>query len=184
MSPRRSSGVRELATMMASTDGSIPAASASRTGGITRPSCSSSRAPAGIEPAVMPPTSAWWARVTAWATTESPTAMGDTMVRSGRWVPPVKGSFRIHASPGRAPACITACTASGIAPRCTGMESAWATMLPRASKIAVLQSLRSLIVTLNADLTRAACISSATARSAALHTRRPMGSRSLIRAPS
>ena len=37
-------------------------ASISRTGGITSPSCSSSRA-TGIEPGAMPPMSAWWARV-------------------------------------------------------------------------------------------------------------------------
>jgi hypothetical protein len=36
-----------------------------RTGGITNPSCTSSREPAGIEPGAMPPMSAWWARVTA-----------------------------------------------------------------------------------------------------------------------
>ena len=43
--------------------GSPPATS--RTGGMTRPSCSSSREPAGMLPGAMPPTSAWWARVTA-----------------------------------------------------------------------------------------------------------------------
>ena len=42
-----------------------------------------------------PPTSAWWARVTA-----KPARVRVTSVMSGRCVPPAKGSLRIQASPG------------------------------------------------------------------------------------
>ena len=61
---------------------------------------------------------------------------------------------------------ITAATDAGIAPRCTGMCSAWATIRPAASKIAVEQSRRSLMFAENAERISAAPISSATARSA------------------
>ena len=83
-SPRRSSGVRELARMSSINWASTPSGVARRMGGMTSPSCTSSRAPAGMDPALMPPTSAWWARVTACATTIPFTAMGETMVMSGR----------------------------------------------------------------------------------------------------
>ena len=43
----------------------IPPVRLVRDGGMTRPSWSSSREPAGMLPGAMPPTSAWWARVTA-----------------------------------------------------------------------------------------------------------------------
>ena len=76
----------------------------------------------------MPPTSAWCARVTA-----KPSSVRDTSVMSGRCVPPVNGSLRIQTSPGlRVALRCTAATASGIAPRCTGMCSAWATIRPVA----------------------------------------------------
>ena len=41
-------------------------------------------------PGAIPPTSAWWARVTAYAAGASPSrsAIGLIIVRSGRWVPP------------------------------------------------------------------------------------------------
>src|SRR3990172_8504905 len=58
----------------------------------------------------------------------------------------------------------TAATASGIAPRWTGMCSAWAIMRPASSKSAVEQSRRSLMFAENAERTRTAPISSATAR--------------------
>ena len=61
---------------------------------------------------------------------------------------------------------ITAATEAGIAPRCTGMCSAWATIRPAASKIAVEQSRRSLMFAENAARTSTAPISSAIARSA------------------
>ena len=49
---------------------------------------------------------------------------------SGRCVPPRYGSLRIHASPGPGRRRSTAATASGIAPRCTGMCSACITIWP------------------------------------------------------
>jgi len=61
---------------------------------------------------------------------------------------------------------ITAATASGIAPRWTGMCSAWATIRPLSSKSAVEQSLRSLMLAEKAERISAAPISSATLRSA------------------
>ena len=61
---------------------------------------------------------------------------------------------------------ITAATDAGIAPRCTGMCSAWATIRPSASKIAVEQSRRSLMFAEKAERISAAPISSATARRA------------------
>src|SRR5690242_1087611 len=60
----------------------------------------------------------------------------------------------------------TAATASGSAPRCTGMCSAWAIIRPRSSKSAVEQSRLSLMFAENAERTRAAPISSATDRRA------------------
>ncbi len=48
-------------------------------------------------------------------------------------------------SPGSGFLRMIAATASGIAPRWTGMCSAWATILPLASKSAVEQSRRSLM---------------------------------------
>ena len=88
----------------------------------------------------MPPTSAWWARETA-----NPTSVRETSVMSGRCVPPVNGSLTAKISPGSGSFAMTAATASGIAPRCTGMCSAWAIILPRASNSAVEQSRRSLM---------------------------------------
>ena len=57
-------------------------------------------------------------------------------VRSGRCEPPCDGSLSRKRSPARASSARTAATDSGIAPRCTGMCAACATILPRASKIA------------------------------------------------
>ena len=85
---------------------------------------------------------------------------------SGRWVPPVYGSFSAHTSPSAGLRSITAATASGIAPRCTGMCSAWTTMRPAASNSAVEQSRRSLMLEENAARISTAPISSAIARSA------------------
>ena len=62
---------------------------------------------------------------------------------------------------------MAAATASGIAPRWTGMCSACAIIRPASSKIAVEQSRRSLMFAENAERMRTAPISSATARSAA-----------------
>jgi hypothetical protein len=53
--------------------------------------------------------------------------------------------LRIHTSPGSGERSITAATDSGIAPRCTGMCSAWATIRPSASNSAAEQSRRSLM---------------------------------------
>ena len=61
---------------------------------------------------------------------------------------------------------MTAATASGIAPRWTGMCSACTTMRPASSKSAVEQSRRSLMFAEKAERTSTAPISSATARSA------------------
>ncbi len=60
---------------------------------------------------------------------------------------------------------MTAATASGMAPRWTGMCSAWTIMRPARSKSAVEQSRRSLMFEENAERTSAAPISSAIARS-------------------
>src|SRR2546426_485587 len=113
----------------------------------------------GGDPAARPPTSAWCARVT-----EKPTSVGETSVISGRCVPPVYGSLIAHTSPGAGSCLITAATASGIAPRWTGMCSACAIILPRSSKSAVEQSRRSLMFAEKAERTRTAPISSAVAR--------------------
>ncbi len=109
----------------------------------------------------MPPTSAWCARDTA-----KPASVRETSVMSGRWVPPVNGSLTAKTSPGAGSRAITAATASGIAPRCTGMCSAWAIIRPPASKSAVEQSRRSLMFDENAERISAAPISSAAATSA------------------
>jgi hypothetical protein len=58
-SPRRSPGVRTLASTSASNDSSSTPRATSRTGGSTMPSCTSSVAPNGMEPGLIPPTSAF-----------------------------------------------------------------------------------------------------------------------------
>ena len=163
-SPLRSSGFR-----MRETSDSTVAAS-SRVGGMITPSSSSVREPGGRLPGSDPPTSAWCARVTAY-----PSSVRVTIVRSGRCVPPAYGSFRIHGSPGAGSCAITAATASGIAPRCTGMCSACVTIRPRWSNRAVEQSRRSLMLAENAERMRTAPISSAMARSDAPITWSSMG---------
>jgi hypothetical protein len=115
-------------------------------GGITRPSSSSAVEEDGIPPGVGPPTSAWWARQAANPMRTPATKTGETIVMSGRWVPPRNGSLRIQDSPGRWSSSRTAATASGIDPRWTGMCSACITSSPPASKIAVEQSCRSLML--------------------------------------
>ena len=152
-SPRRSSGLR-MSRASASTS-----SSSSRVGGMTTPSsCELARVRGHARRAPCPPTSAWCARVTA-----KPSAGA----RDERDVGKV-GAARVRVvddvDARRAGSCAaTAATASGIAPRCTGMCSAWATIRPRASKSAVEQSRRSLMFAENADRTSAAPISSATA---------------------
>ncbi len=128
---------------------------------MTTPSSASVRDAAGMLPGSIPPTSAQWARVAA-----NPISVRETRVTSGRCVPPVYGSFRIHVSPGAGSRARTAATASGIAPRWTGMCSAWAIIRPRSSKRAAEQSRRSLMFAENAERTRTAPISSAIARNA------------------
>jgi hypothetical protein len=49
-----------------------------------------------------------------------PSTVRETRVTSGRCVPPVYGSLRMATWPHSSPSCLTAATASGIAPRCTG----------------------------------------------------------------
>ena len=115
-------------------------------GGITTPSSARRAEEAGIPAAVGPPTSAWWARQAAKPSRTPPTNTGETIVMSGRWVPPRNGSLRIQDSPGRWSRSRTAATASGIDPRWTGMCSACITSSPRASKSAVEQSWRSLML--------------------------------------
>jgi len=83
-----------------------------------------------------------------------------------RTLPPANGSLRIHERPGSCSSRRTVSTAAGIAPRWTGMCSAWAIIRPCSSKSAVEQSRRSLMFAENAERTRTAPISSATARSA------------------
>ena len=98
-------------------------------------------------PGSIPPTSAWWARVTA-----KPSAVRETSVMSGRCVPPVYGSLRTYVLVRAADrARMTAATASGIAPRWTGMCSAWAISRPLPSKSAVEQSRRSLMLAEKAE---------------------------------
>src|SRR5947208_12612306 len=84
---------------------------------------------------------------------------------SGRCVPPVYGSLRIQTSSRPGSCAITAATASGIAPRWTGMCSACAIMRPRSSKRAVEQSRRSLMLAENEARISTAPISSAIERS-------------------
>ena len=151
----RSSGFRIRAASSPSVSGS------SRVGAMTTPSSSSVWDSAGMLPGSAPPTSAWWARVTA-----NPTSVRETSVMSGRCVPPAKGSLRMKTSSRPGSWRMTAATASGMAPRWTGMCSACATMRPRSSKSAVEQSRRSLMFAENADRINAAPISSATPRSA------------------
>ena len=59
------------------------------TGGMRMPSWNTS-VDSGIEPGVMPPTSAWWARLAAKndGRRSPPVKMGVTSVMSGRCVPP------------------------------------------------------------------------------------------------
>ena len=64
-------------------------------------------------------------------------------------------------SPGAGSWRITAATASGIAPRWTGMCSAWAIIRPRSSKIAAEQSRRSLMLAEKDERMSTAPISSA-----------------------
>ena len=98
-----------------------------------------------MEPGRIPPTSEWCARVTAYPTRASPIDTGEISVTSGRCVPPEYGSLITNTSPGAGSRDITAATASGMAPRCTGMCSACATITPFASNSAVEQSRRSLM---------------------------------------
>src|SRR4051795_7022445 len=96
---------------------------------------------------------------------------------SGRCVPPRYGSLRIHTSPARGSRSITAATDSGIAPRWTGMCSAWATMRPSASNSAAEQSRRSLMFDEYAPRISTAPISSAMPASALASTDSVTGSR-------
>ena len=118
-------------------------------------------------PGVLPPTSAWWARLAAnpmWR------VAGEER-RDERDVGQVRpAAVGVVQDPGVArragpPSC-TAATASGIAPRWTGMCSACITISPRASNSAVEASRRSLMLAEWAARTSAAPISSHTARSA------------------
>jgi hypothetical protein len=97
----------------------------------------------------MPPMSAWCARVATKAMGVSwPAKTGATVVMSGRCVPPRNGSFSASTSPGlNGASSITSRTAAGIAPRCTGMCAACATISPgrvehRARVIAPLLDVR------------------------------------------
>ncbi len=89
---QRASGVRELAATMRQTSTTGRPRLTSRTGGTTRPSPNRSAA-SGSEPAAIPPTSAWWARLARNAAGGADAApsganTGLTIVRSGRWLPP------------------------------------------------------------------------------------------------
>ena len=107
------------------------------------PSCTNSCA-IGIDPGAMPPMSAWCARLATYPTSDPRPSRpgrntGETIVTSGRCVPPRKGSFRIAMSPGdHGASSRTAPTDSGIAPRCTGMCAACASSRPPASNTAQL----------------------------------------------
>ena len=100
--------------------------SSSRVGGMTTPSSASVRESAGMLPGSLPPTSAWWARVTAKPSVGARDERDVGEVRAaGEGVVEDRRRRR-----GRGRARATAATASGIAPRCTGMCSAWAIMRP------------------------------------------------------
>ena len=137
-----------------------------RMGGMMRPSWTSSSA-TGIEPGAMPPMSAWCARLATKPIGSRPALggsakTGETMVTSGRCVPPRKGSLRMARSPGRQGARrSTARTDSGIAPRWTGICAAWARSWPCASKTAQEKSARSLMLGESEACRRVAPISSA-----------------------
>src|ERR687898_2767678 len=81
-----------------------------------------------------------------------------------------------NTSPGSGSRPIMAASASGIAPRCTGMCSAWATILPWASKSAVEQSRLSFMFEEYEPLMRTAPISSAMPDRALAKTERVTGS--------
>ena len=142
--------------------------------GSTRPSCKSSREPAGIDPARSRrrrrgararPRSRPAHRVRAGAHRTS---------RSGS-ASPVNGSLRIRRRPDRDRCDHRTATASGIAPRCTGSSDYGHTGCC-ASQIAVLQSRVRRRSGENALRTSAASISSATARMAIAITCSVMGS--------
>ena len=183
-SPARSVGVRLLASSTARTSG------VRRTGGSRRPSSNTSTAPAGIEPGADPPTSAWWARLATHPTRAPSTWHGATTVMSLRWVPPANGSLTIHCWPGTtsppasSTAASTAATDAGMAPRWTGMFSAWASSSPVAVNTADEQSARSLMLGLDADRRSTADISSATPSRRAMRTCRAAGSSGPLTASS
>jgi hypothetical protein len=152
-------------------------------GEITTPSSSRVRESAGIEPGVGPPTSAWCARLALKPSTSPSARIGVITVMSGRCVPPANGSLRTHGVPSEWSSSFTAATASGIAPRCTGMCSACMTICAPASNSAQEASRRSLMFALWAALTSTAPISSQAARSAPDTTRSVIGS-TLTTAPA
>src|SRR3989454_1657169 len=134
-------------------------------GEMTRPSSSRTTESAGIEPGAEPPTSAWWALLTAYPRREPRWKIGFTRVMAGRWDPPRYGSFTITWSPSARPPPISSRRTSivtGIDPRWTGMCSACATMRPSASNKAQLASIRSLMFGEYAVLRSAIPISSGT----------------------
>src|SRR4051794_36063665 len=94
----------------------------------------------------------------------------------GGGVPRGWGSWRTPPPRGRGPRSITAATDSGIAPRCTGMCSACATMRPSASNSAAEQSRRSLMFDEYAPRISTAPISSAIPANALASTESVTGS--------
>ena len=98
-SPSLSSGVLTLvSTKSRSWRFGLPADQSLR-GGIRIPSWLTSLDRADMLPGATPPTSEWWARLTANPTNRSLWKIGETMVMSGRWVPPRYGSLRMTSSP-------------------------------------------------------------------------------------
>src|SRR5215216_4884434 len=159
------------------------ASSSSLRGGITTPSSSSVVESAGIEPGVGPPTSAWWARLAAKPSRSPPSSTGVMTVMSGRCVPPANGSLSTHGVPSAWFSSLTAATASGIAPRWTGMCSACMTIWASASNSAQEASRRSLMFALWDAFTSTAPISSQAARSAPETTRSVIGSTGTLLQP-
>ena len=150
-----------------------PRRSAAPAGGSAPPGRSRSIRRAST-PGTIPPTSEWWARVTPKPIVAAARDRRDE--RDVGEVRPARERIVEHAdSPGSGSRAITAATASGIAPRCTGMCSACATIRPRASKSAAEQSRRSLMFDEYALRTSTVPISSATPQSARAITARVTG---------
>mmetsp|Transcript_294 Transcript_294/g.1368 ORF Transcript_294/g.1368 Transcript_294/m.1368 type:complete len:216 (+) Transcript_294:1007-1654(+) len=117
------------------------------------PSSAIDRENGGMDPGVIPPTSAW-CPLDATRNTISPCLnTGVTTVMSGRWLPPALGWLVTRTSPSFSPPFCAqwfSChrTVSLMAPRCTGTCGAFATKPPSGPNSAHEKSRRSLMLVL------------------------------------